>query len=432
MGKREIDPRLQKLWDDGEKVFSYSKINSLNGCLYDFYLSYLLKERSPNNIWGIMGGVVHDDIESYYHGDITLEDAKKNLQKKVIESELVGVTFPEETHKDNYMKNIFNFYDNHVKMKYLPKENTMMTEVFCLYQTPNTKQWIQMYIDVLTMDVTTDEDGKKIPVFQIGDWKTSAKFDKKKLQEAKNQLVLYALGIEEQTGHKVDKVYWNMLKYYRVTYNVKLTNKTTGIRSISKRVASPLIERRKLVSTLQDKIYLDLLDYGMSEVVANMEIAKAVQSNDMSNLPQEVQNFYKIEDGIVVHELTEESKQETIKWVEDSIDALNVLCQDDEHKDIKNYALIEHKFPPTTINDKTSFFCNNLCRGMKCKHYKEYVNIQKEKEKKAKELKYGKLDVKLRHKQENQLDKLFGEQPQTVDKKVEESKITNNLLSSFF
>ena len=71
MAKRENDPRLQKLFDEKKNVYSISKLNCIDQCLYQAYCTYILKDRGLNNCYGIMGSKIHDVLEAIINGDAT-------------------------------------------------------------------------------------------------------------------------------------------------------------------------------------------------------------------------------------------------------------------------------------------------------------------------------------------------------------------------
>ena len=87
MAKRIVDPKLQKLFDEGAEVYSISKLNCINQCEYEAYLSYVEKAPRKNGVWGMMGSKVHDALES-----CVKDGADESIIEDAIQEELGRVT----------------------------------------------------------------------------------------------------------------------------------------------------------------------------------------------------------------------------------------------------------------------------------------------------------------------------------------------------
>ena len=50
MAKRDKDPRLQALFDANKNVYSISKCNTIEECLYETFRSYIKHDKGTNGI----------------------------------------------------------------------------------------------------------------------------------------------------------------------------------------------------------------------------------------------------------------------------------------------------------------------------------------------------------------------------------------------
>jgi len=372
MGKREINTRLQELLDKGIPVYSYSKLSSFSdGCKYNYYMSYILKERSNDNIYSGIGSVSHDSIENVYHKKETLAEAKVKFNNAIKEFESNGIKFPSDppTTKSNYIKNMNHFFDN-----YKVLDTPMITEQFILLSIPRIKNatndedfiWIQMYVDSLMPIV----DGEEIVGICINDWKTSSKFDKEKLLVSSRQLLLYKMGVEQLTNVAASKLGWSMLKYVYCCY------KTKGNKQNLPQIKKSMQERKDSVKFFFKKIVQDLIDSGIDTMEAELLAGRAVNHNTLSVLPQFIQDKYWIEDCFLEYEFNDEVMKECKEWIINVVNEIESISSDN----VLNY-------PPVEINEKTRYFCFNLCGRPKCPYLLKYKhdNIDSYKKMKSEE-----------------------------------------------
>lgn len=386
--EREKDKKLQELFDKNIPVYSYSKLDSFHGCKYNWYQSYILHERSKDNIYSSIGSTIHDSLESIYNGKETLQEAKTNFNKTVRECEAKGIKFPENppTTKINYIKNMNDFFENYKIM-----DTKMITEQFVLLKIPRFKDaindedfiWIQMYIDSIMPVI---EDGEFSSVI-VNDWKTSSKFDKEKLEKASKQLLIYKIGVEQSTGVPVSKLGWTMLKYCYCCYRTK------GSKTKPSEIKKSMQERKDSIKWFSKKIVGDLIKDGMDTIKAELLMGKAINQNTMAIFSQEIQDKYWIEDCFLECEFDDELVQKCEKWVVETVTEIECL----EHK-VENY-------PPVVIGDKTSYFCFNLCGRPSCIYLTKYKNENKDNFKKMKS--ENKINELSADKKKFNLDSLF-------------------------
>jgi ATP-dependent helicase/DNAse subunit B len=70
--------KLEELYKQGAKVFSFSKLGTFNNCEFEYYNSYVLKNRGINNIYTELGSCLHNNIEAIYDGTSDIEKFKES------------------------------------------------------------------------------------------------------------------------------------------------------------------------------------------------------------------------------------------------------------------------------------------------------------------------------------------------------------------
>ena len=91
MAKRELDPRLKALYDAGKKVYSISKINTIDECLYEAYNAYVLHDRGTNGVYGILGTKIHDKLEEIMNGKATPAELPSTLNEELSDFDMLGI-----------------------------------------------------------------------------------------------------------------------------------------------------------------------------------------------------------------------------------------------------------------------------------------------------------------------------------------------------
>lgn len=343
MGKRELDPRLKELYDLGLPVYSISRLDCINHCLYEAYLTYKLHKKSSDNIYGILGTRVHDTLEAITHGEATEADLWPAVQAEFEDMELLGIEFPKDhagnnTIKDGWLANMKHFCENYKA----PKGKNLKTEELFIYTSPAGHK-LQGYIDLQQVK----NDGS----VNIYDYKTSSLYKGEELTKHGRQLVIYALGLE-QMGIKVNKVAWIMLKYVTVTYEgyktVKSKNKTT---------IEKTVERRKLAKELYKAVERELEERGFDAIEKNILLDEMLTTNSLNGLPDDVKSIFNVKNCIVEYELTDETRKEVEQYVDSTVAKWESLGDDE-----KKYLPLE--FTKTQKNGKVvpdCFYCTKLC-----------------------------------------------------------------------
>lgn len=212
----KIPARITDKYGEKINIWSYSKLNTLDTCVHEYYLARILKKSKKQNIYGIVGGIAHDILEKYYNKEIAFEQMLPIFESEFLGVELGDYKFSTDADKnrkmrDTYKENVKQFFQNHI-----PMEGKVSNEL---------EVWIDVdghifigYID----NILKDNDGNYI----ITDYKTSGMSDytgEKKVKKGM-QLLLYALGLM-QIGVPSDKIKcrWNFMKYATIgiTYETK-------------------------------------------------------------------------------------------------------------------------------------------------------------------------------------------------------------------
>ena len=205
------------------ELYSYSKISSFHNCSWSWYLRYIRGIEGKNNVYGILGNVIHDCYEEITKGELTIDDAIQTFSEKYYNCIEEGYKFPTENSGDKYYQDIIHSFKSFENFKYCE----MKQELYFEYELCDIK--FRGYIDLVLIN-------HKDKTIRILDWKSSSKFSKKDLKSNKVfQLILYSLVIkntlgEEYKDYKVINPVFYMLKYCEVK------RKSTGIKSIIERV----------------------------------------------------------------------------------------------------------------------------------------------------------------------------------------------------
>lgn len=277
-----------------DRIWSWSKINCFHTSPYEYYLKYIkkAKEDRADSIYTTTGGLAHNILEKFYTDEIAYEQMIDEFEDGwIVAADIADLKFDradEERNaqiKDKYYENLVHFFNNHTVLK-----NKPIIEQFVKVKVGGNL--FQGYIDCAFKD---DES-----CFNIVDFKTSSIYKGAKAENESGQLVLYAIGLNQQ-GIPMDKIKicWNFLKYVTIQYEQK--NGTVKTREV---------ERCKIGESLQSnaKTWLKAFGYEPDEYLKVM-----LDTNGIDCLPDEVKAKYVISDCYVYVDLTDELIN---KWTE--------------------------------------------------------------------------------------------------------------------
>ncbi len=310
--KEELE-KIKKTYNVQE-LYSWSKFNTYCTDPYGFYLKYIMHEKETrNSIYGVSGGVCHQIIEDFYSKELTYEQMLEEYEEKLFEMNMAELKYNRSDEVAN--KKIADKYENCIRLFYqqhIPIEGKVIIEQFVTIKVG--KHVFQGYVDF----IHKDEDGN----YNILDWKTSTIYSGKKIDKEKNQLVLYAESLV-QRGIPIEKIKiaWNFLKYCKVTYTQSGKDKVTKLHKTSIGKYS----RHQWVDSIKNNLKMWLTKSEQyDELEVEDMIALACENNNLDNIPQEIQDKYKLEDCYVYIPLDQEVINElnnkiinTIKEIED-------------------------------------------------------------------------------------------------------------------
>lgn len=352
--ERATDKRLEELKASGKTIYSISRLDTINHCLYEAYRTYILHERGENNVYAMLGGKVHDVLEAIVNGEATEADLQPAVDEELEDIDLLGLSFPkdrngEDTIRQGWINNMKHFCATYKS----PKNNgDLHTEELFIYETPKGNI-LQGYIDLYKEN--------KNGTISIYDYKTSSMYKGEDIKSHGRQLVLYALG-KEQEGFKVKSVAWIFLKYVNITF---MGNKTS--RSKEKTLITKTIERKKIAQEMAGYIEDTLNELGIDEFEADIMLTDFKRANSFDVLPERVRSLYKISPCVYEYDLTDEIRQECIDYIDNTIEMWEKCTE----------------YPPRSFtklqkNGKEVpdiFFCQQLCgHGKSCVYLQEFID----------------------------------------------------------
>lgn len=362
IGQRKKEPELEKLFAENKSVYSFSKLNTIDNCLYEAYLAYIKHKKGIPNVYGCMGTEIHDTLEMILHGECDENALVPAMNKELSDMEMLGIEFPKDRNggdsiKDGWIANMDHFCKNFVKPK-----GKFITEKFLLLKIDDD-HYLQGYCDLIKI---VDEKNKIVSVY---DWKTSSQFSNAYLIHHGRQLVIYQMALE-QLGYHIKECAWIMLKYCTVKYMGKKT-----VRSKKESLIEKVCERRKIIETLQSDIENKLIKLGYDELDIEVMLHNAKETNSFDALPKEIQTQYKILPYVRKYEVNEEAKKECLNYIKSTYRKWESIEGDE-----KNYP--PRSFTRITKSGKESddiFFCTNLCGYKDCQHLKKYLDTKENK-----------------------------------------------------
>lgn len=355
MAKREVDLRLKKLFDEKKQVYSISKANTIEECLFEAYNTYVLHKKGVNGIYGILGTKIHSKLQEIIEGIATEAELPDVLNQELLDLSMLGIEFPKDFKGNDTIRNNWIADMKHFCNTFKAPKGRFVTEELVIYPLSKDR-YVQGYIDL----IRENPDG----TISIYDWKTSTDFKTADLLHHGRQLIFYALA-KEHDGFKVRDVSWIMLKYCEATFMGKKRASSKEKSEITK-----VINRGKLISELRNYIEYDLTELGYDELDIEFMIKTALDNNSFDSLPEEIQKKYVIKPYVRKYNLTDELKAETVNYLNDMADKFESLDPDDESQ------WLPRSFVRVNNRGKESediFFCTTLCNYRNsCKYIQDY------------------------------------------------------------
>lgn len=354
---------IEELRKRGVEVYSISRLDCINRCLFEAYNTYILHKRGRSNSYSSLGGRVHDVLEGITLGKNTEDDLLPAVQAELDDLDMLGIEFPkdrngEDSIRQSWVKDMTHFCQTYQA----PKGKSLKAEEQFIYHTPNGC-YLQGYIDLQRIR----PDGS----IDIYDYKTSSLYKGKDLDEHARQLIVYALG-KEQEGCTVRTASWIFLKYASVTYTGKKTARSKNETEITK-----VIERRKIGTELTDAVESKMQALGYDDLDIELALDKFKESNMFEDLPEEIASQFVLKPYVLSVDLTDESKQECIDYIENTV------------KKWESLGGIEKNYPPRAFTKiqksgkevSDYFFCTALCAHFdNCPYIRMFLEDQQDKQ----------------------------------------------------
>ena len=260
-------------------LYSYSKLSSFQNCAYGYYLTYIQHIKGEDNVYGILGNVVHDMYELLTKDEITIEEAKEKFKQEYELCKFLGLTFPTKMSEEKYVYDVEHSFDYFIKP-------TGRLEQERYFQIEIENKIFRGYIDLIIFD-----DEKK--TIRVIDYKTSSRFSKKDLESHKVfQLILYSMYLEkEYPDYKILNPMFYMLKYVNVTNEKGRTSikEIYDVDELRYEVVSPLMVEVQYNDNMKDK-----LKQYINEVTLDIAFNDEEEESDWYPTVEELRNntFY--------------------------------------------------------------------------------------------------------------------------------------------
>lgn len=337
----------------GEQIYSISRLDCIQECLYQAYQTYRLDDRGNNNIWALCGSKIHETLQEIVEGTATEADLLPAMESELKDVELFGLDFPKDSRggtaiRDGWIANMRNFCKTYKS----PKGKNLKAEIEVHYTSPKGNKLVG-YIDLLK----TNKDGS----VEIYDYKTSAMYKGEDLLKHGRQLCVYSLALK-QAGYNVKSVSWIMLKYVTVTY---MGYKT--VKSKEKTELTKTIERRKIVKELESSIRKELEEQNCNDIEIDFLMEDALKDNV---IPSQVSHLYKIRPCIITYEITDEVEQECIEYIDSTVEMWESLSDEECASSHRSFTKTQKN--GRVVNDL--FVCMSICPHFKrCPHIQDYL-----------------------------------------------------------
>lgn len=354
---------IEEIRKSGTEVYSISRLDCINRCLYEAYRTYILGQRGKGNIYSNLGGRIHEVLEGITNGTTTEADLLPAMQAELEDLDMLGIEFPkgkngEDTIRQSWIEDMTHF----CKTYKAPKGKELVAEEQFIYHTPKGVV-LQGYIDLQYIR----PDGS----IDIYDYKTSTMYKGADIDEHARQLIVYALG-KEQEGKKVHSASWIFLKYVTVKYFGKKTARSKEMSWITKD-----IERRKIGKELAQAVTDLMLEKGYDDVEIDLTTEKFRHTNDFDVLPEDIRGYFIMHPCIVNADLTEEAKQECINYIESTVENWESLSGEEKDYPPRKFTRIQKS--GKEVGDY--FFCTSLCGHFdNCPHIKYFLEDLQDKQ----------------------------------------------------
>lgn len=359
LSKEQLTALMQK--KGCSRIWSWSKMNTFTTSKYEYFLKYIkhIPEDRTDCVYAPLGSICHSALEKYYTNQIKYDDMITDFEDGwTMNIDVLNLKFDRNDEKKNksisekYKYNLKHFFKHHKPIEY-------KTNIEKFASVKIGENLFQGYLDCCFKD----ENGN----VNIIDFKTSTKFSGKTIEEKIGQLVIYTMALI-QAGIPIEKIKigFNFLKYCTVEY--EQSNGAKKARDI---------ERYKIGDSLKSnvKMWLKKNEYSEKEIESYLNML--IETNDITCLPQEIQNKYAFSDCYVYVPLTQKLID---KWSNDIIATIkDIEAREKDYQQNQNEKIF---WDDEEDVKKESYYFSTLCgySGAIHKPYGEYLQKLKDKE----------------------------------------------------
>lgn len=179
---------------------SYSRLTTFLQCEYQYFNQYVIKQESEDNIYSAAGSTVHNIIEEMQEEKLEKDEALTRFKEEMELHKILGFTFTSEKTEHNFIQSIEHYIEHF-------KPINKKVEIEKYFEADFNGYKVVGFIDLLVHN----EDGS----VSIIDLKTSSKYSKKAIEEHCNQLLIYAIAMQQE-GYDVRDIAWDMMKYVNI------------------------------------------------------------------------------------------------------------------------------------------------------------------------------------------------------------------------
>lgn len=354
--------RLEKKYNV-DRIWSFSRLGTWHNCPAEYYHKYFLHEPlSSSNAYTYWGTIAHDLVESVADGELEPSLASKKWEEAVDEwrKDPDALQFDTTKIKRGYLNNLKLYFNDIEGPKEIGSLQQIKNEKPVMVKLGKRENGLPKYVFVGYIDTfAKDSDGAVLI-----DYKTSSKsgFTGTKLEEKSLQLMLYAIGIHQTMGIPYDKIEcrFDMMKYCEVHFKQENGKWKTSVQ-----------ERCNWVSKMSKKFTTKLKKLGYDSDRIEEMVSLAAMSNDISNLPQEVQDQFKICTYYIELDVNEESCQQVAKLVTERCDKI-VEFEGLPKYEQEGWLSIHSRY------DEKNYYDTHLCSWHTSKEFKRQEGLLKE------------------------------------------------------
>lgn len=175
-------------------TYSFSRLNSIDNCPYEWKRSYIDNEKGEENSFALGGSFCHELCEDVANGKITTKEASERFKNEW--HERVYLDYPKFESgydlKEHYYRKIQPFFDR----KAYWKSKVVAVEEHVVCELPSGEKF-QGFIDMQISDGVSHS---------LLDWKISKVFSGDDLIKKQRQLYLYAFAVHQLKGYHPNKL----------------------------------------------------------------------------------------------------------------------------------------------------------------------------------------------------------------------------------